>query len=167
MAKRKLVNIKIETRRNGYDMTVGEQGYFYFSLAELLEGFLYHVGLDIVKYADKNTIHDLILACATYPKEADAIKAVAKLKAQIEAMEQSHQNSINAIEDLKQRNAEIAEELAKAREQIKYLMPKPKPEKKERKNINLREAGIPYKTRRQAKEASELEEHLREKGVLK
>lgn len=129
MAKKDLKKIKVSTLPNGYSLDVDGKGYMYYSLGELLEGFFVHVGLEIIGFMDKESIHDLVIACATYPHEGDAIKAVAKMEPEIEALKNSHQRDIEAIRDLKNRNAKIAEQLAIAKEKL-MGEPKPKPKKK-------------------------------------
>lgn len=181
----KLLNIKVVPHRNGYDLTVGDEAsYMYFTLAELIEGFMYHVGLDIVKFADEETIRNLILACATYPKEGDAIQAVAKLEAENEALRQSHLRDNEAIRDLKDRLAHTAQELAETKAKLARFVNTIRPPKSQKvdKNITLAEAGVEKKKRtRKAKPKPEivkvnpsskpvdpeLEKRLRAKGVLK
>lgn len=183
----KLINIRVVTHPNGYDLSIGDEAsYMYFTLAELVEGFMYHVGLDIVKFADEDTIHNLILACATYPKEGDAIQAVAKLEAENEALRQSHLRDKEAIRDTKERLARTAQELADTKAKLMRFISTIKPPKKEKpkvdKNITLAEAGVEKKKRtRKAKPKKEivkvkpsakpvdpeLEKRLRAKGVLK
>lgn len=184
---KKLLNIKVVTHPNGYDLTVGDEtSYMYFTLAELVEGFMYHVGLDIVKFADEETIRNLITACATYPKEGDAIQAVSKLEAENEALRQSHLRDNETIRDTKERLARTAQELADTKAKLARFVSTIKPPKKEKpkvdKNITLEEAGIDKKKRtRKAKPKKEivkvkpsskpvdpeLEKRLRAKGVLR
>lgn len=122
--------IKVATEHNGYSLEVDGSGYFYFSVAELVEGFFTHVGIGIADYCDEQTMRDLITACATYPNEGDAIKAVSKLQAEIEALHQSHGNDLETIRDLKARNAKIAEELASVKLKLNRYLDKPvKPKK--------------------------------------
>ena len=183
----KLINIKVMTHPNGYDLSIGDEAsYMYFTLAELVEGFMYHVGLDIVKFADEDTIHNLILACATYPKEGDAIQEVAKLEAENEALRQSHLRDKEAIRDTKDRLARTAQELADTKAKLMRFISTIKPSKTQKpkvdKNITLAEAGVvkkkrtpkanPKKEIAKVKPSSkpvdpELEKRLRAKGVLK
>lgn len=129
MAKKDLKKIKVSTLPNGYSLDVNDKRYMYYTLQELLEGFFVHVGLESIGFMDRESIHDLVIACATYPHEGDAIKAVAKMEPEIEALKNSHQRDIEAIRDLKNRNAKIAEQLAIAKEKL-MGEPKPKPKKK-------------------------------------
>ena len=44
MAKKEKLNVKVITAPNGYVLDIGSHGFFYFTLEELLKGFIYHVG---------------------------------------------------------------------------------------------------------------------------
>ena len=59
MAK-ELTPVKVETRPNGYSLTVYHQSYLYYSEAELFEGLCYHAGMAIMKEQDKKVIRDII-----------------------------------------------------------------------------------------------------------
>ena len=63
----------------------------YFTLQELLEGIFVHVGLHKLDWLDRDTITDLMTACATWPKEGDAIQEAARLTAQVEIHTEPHQ----------------------------------------------------------------------------
>ncbi len=56
----KLKEIKVLTLPNGYSLTVGRERYMYFNENDLLEGFLYHVGLEETKAVDKNTMRSML-----------------------------------------------------------------------------------------------------------
>lgn len=123
--------ITIRTVPNGYVMDVDGTGFMYYTLNELIEGFFVHVGLGIVKFMDEQTMRDLLTACATFPKEGDAIQAVAGLQAKVYALEDSHRRDTTAIANLKARNAEIAEELAKTKHRLSYYVSEEEKAKKE------------------------------------
>ena len=129
--------VTMVTIANGYQLTVDGTEYFYFSVAELVEGFFTHVGLGIADYCDEQTMRDLITACATYPNEGDAIKAVSKLHAEIEALHQNHGNYLETIRDMKARNAKIAEELASVKLKLNRYLDKPVKPKKPKVTTNV------------------------------
>jgi hypothetical protein len=56
MAKKNLPKIKVSTIPNGYALTVEDQEYMYFNEIDLLAGFMGHVGMREVDYADRGTI---------------------------------------------------------------------------------------------------------------
>ena len=56
MAKKDLSKIKVSTLPNGYSLTVEDQEYMYFNEIDLLAGFMSHVGMREVDYADRGTI---------------------------------------------------------------------------------------------------------------
>lgn len=119
MKQRKMAHhVSVKTIPNGYALDVDKTGYMYYTLAELVEGFLLHVGLGVVDYCDKETMHELITACGTFPKEGQAIQAVAGLQAKIEALEQSHKRDLREIETRKQQNLKLSEELTKTKRRL-------------------------------------------------
>lgn len=65
MAK-ELLNIKIEPLPNGYALTVGSNEYMYFTVGQLLEGLLYHVGLGETEYAGTEDIREILDAAVAY-----------------------------------------------------------------------------------------------------
>lgn len=56
MAKKDFTKIKVSTLPNGYALTVDDQEYMYFNEIDLLAGFMGHVGMREVDYADRGTI---------------------------------------------------------------------------------------------------------------
>ena len=122
--------VRLMTTPNGYSLDVDGNGYMYFTLAELVEGFFIHVGLGIVNYFDEQTMRDLMTACATWPKEGDAIKAVAGLEAKVQALEQAHQRDLRNIETLKSRMTQAADELAKTKKRLNFYVEENENQKK-------------------------------------
>ena len=123
--------VRLMTTPNGYSLDVDGNGYMYFTLAELVEGFYIHVGLDIVDYCDSQTMRDLMTACATWPKEGDAIKAVAGLEAKVQALEQAHQRDLRNIDTLKARMTQAADELAKTKKRLSFYIEENEKQKKQ------------------------------------
>lgn len=122
--------VRLMTTPNGYSLDVDGNGYMYFTLAELVEGFFIHVGLGIVDYCGEQTMRDLMTACATWPKEGDAIKAVAGLEAKVQALEQAHQRDLRNIETLKSRMTQAADELAKTKKRLNFYISENENQKK-------------------------------------
>ena len=122
--------VRLMTTPNGYSLDVDGNGYMYFTIAELVEGFFIHVGLGIVDYCDEQTMRDLMTACATWPKEGDAIKAVGGLEAKVQALEQAHQRDLRNIETLKSRMTQAADELAKTKKRLNFYIEENEKQKK-------------------------------------
>lgn len=114
--------IRIETVPNGYTMDVDGTGYMYYTLAELVEGFFVHVGLDIVGYFDEETMRDLITACATWPKEGDAIQAAAEQQKTIDLLDQAQKRTERSIKQIKATNVKLADELIKTKKRLSYYI---------------------------------------------
>jgi len=61
-----LEQINVKTLPNGYALTVGEYNYMYHNKKDLLEGFMYHVGLNENGYIDMETIEEFLTASIVY-----------------------------------------------------------------------------------------------------
>lgn len=67
MSKPKLPEITVKTRPNGYELTIGREGYFYHSLDDLLAGFIVRVGLNCRDVLDVEELHLIVLGIASQP----------------------------------------------------------------------------------------------------
>lgn len=67
MAKSKKPNITVKTHPNGYELTIGTDGYFYHSLDDLLAGFIVRVGLNCRDVLDVEELHLIVLGIASQP----------------------------------------------------------------------------------------------------
>jgi len=122
--------VKVETAPNGYSLDVDGNGYMYFTLAELVEGFFTHVGLGIVDYCDEQTMRDLMTACATWPKEGDAIKFAAEQQKTIDTIDQAHKKAMNVIKQIKQSNVKLADDLTKTKKRLDFYIEENEQQKK-------------------------------------
>lgn len=159
-------HISVHNIPNGYSLTVDKNSYIAFNERELLEELFVHVGLEKNDYMNQQTIHDLMVACATYPNEGDAIRRAAELEAQIEAMEQSHQRDLDRIRDLKERLADSAKQLSDLR--AKYNIPHV-PRNIRKRDMAIADIKTPKKkpAKVTGEKQMELEQKLKDKGVLK
>lgn len=160
-------HISVHNIPNGYSLTVDKNSYIAFNERELLEEIFVHVGLEKNDYMNQQTIHDLMVACATYPKEGDAIRRVAELEAMIEAMERSHQSDLDRIRDLKERLADSAKQLSDLR--AKYNIPHVPRKIIRKRDIAIADIKTPKKKPAKVSDEKqiELEQKLKDKGVLK
>jgi hypothetical protein len=87
MAK-ELLNIKIQTLPNGYALTVGSNEYMYFTVGQLLEGMLYHVGLGETEYAGTEDIREILDAAVAYRADnGNIVKNMVRLTQENERLE--------------------------------------------------------------------------------
>lgn len=135
MAKKQLTKVSVQTLPNGYSLDVDGKGYMYFTLQELLEGIFVHVGLHKLDWLDRDTITDLMTACATWPKEGDAIQEAARLTAQIESLQQTRTKDASTIATLKNQLAITSQKLADTTAKLARFLSAEKPvEAKENSN---------------------------------
>lgn len=86
MAK-ELRRIGIETLPNGYALTVGEHNYMYHNEKDLLEGFMYHVGLNEKGYIDRETIEEFLTASIVYRSDnGSTVKKMLKTEKENESL---------------------------------------------------------------------------------
>jgi hypothetical protein len=111
MAKKQFIKVSVQTLPNGYSLDVDGKGYMYFTLQELVEGIFVHVGLHKLDWFERDTITDLMTACATWPKDGDAIQEAARLTAQVEALQQSRAKDASTIATLKNQLATTSKKL--------------------------------------------------------
>ena len=103
MAK-KLKKIKIQTLPNGYALTVGEYEYMYFSIGELIEGFMYHVGFEEASYINNNEVRKYVQAAASWQAdEGDTAKKMIELTDENERLNATIQTNNNVIRRLKEK----------------------------------------------------------------
>jgi len=54
------LSILLRTMTNGYMLEVNDEGYMYFDIPSLLEGFLVHVGLERLEAMTKEEIREML-----------------------------------------------------------------------------------------------------------
>ena len=122
--------VRVETAPNGYSLDVDGNGYMYFTLAELVEGFFTHVGLGIVDYCDEQTMRDLMTACATWPKEGDAIREIGEKQKTIDSLDQAHKRALRVIAQIKASNVKLADDLTKTKKRLDFYIEENEKQKK-------------------------------------
>ena len=85
--KKEKVNIKVTTIPNGYALDVDNQKFMYFSLKDLLEGFMYHVGLQELGEVDKETIELFLNASVVWSKNSSLVKELIRQKQKNEILQ--------------------------------------------------------------------------------
>ena len=59
--------ISVKTHPNGYELTVGKEGFFYHNIEDLLSGFIVRVGCQCKSPMDVEDLHHIVLALASKP----------------------------------------------------------------------------------------------------
>ena len=89
--KTKLTNISIVTLPNGYALTFDgmrqPKGYMYFTLEELLKGFMIHIGCGKTDQLDMSNIDDFLDAVLAFKDKDDCIEEIQRLKSQVDIAE--------------------------------------------------------------------------------
>ena len=84
MTQRDNLNITVSTVANGYtlDLVMGEskQGYMYFTREDLVEGFMYHVGLLETSPSYKGYITRILKAMPIWKDTGELIKKLLRLE---------------------------------------------------------------------------------------
>lgn len=118
------IKVRVATVSNGYtlDLTIEgqKQGYMYFNLTELLEGFMYHVGLLEVSPYGKAEIREFLDAASKWQDNGLLVKELLQkteeitfLKEHETLLEEQLSQKRQQNERLKQRKRELEEKLAK------------------------------------------------------
>lgn len=118
------IKVRVATVSNGYtlDLTIDgqKQGYMYFNVEELLEGFMYHVGLLEVSPYGKAEIREFLDAASKWQDNGLLLKELLQkteeitfLKEHETLLEEQLSQKRQQNERLKQRKRELEEKLAK------------------------------------------------------
>jgi archaellum component FlaC len=96
MAKKNLAKIKVSTLPNGYALTVEDQEYMYFNEIDLLAGFMGHVGMREVDYADRGTILSSLMSAMLGDTFTEA---VATLKQRVSLLSGKYETTMAKMDD--------------------------------------------------------------------
>ena len=118
------IKVRVATVSNGYTLDLAiegqKQGYMYFNLTELLEGFMYHVGLQEVPQYGKAEISAFLDAASKWQDNGLLVKELLQkteeitfLKEHETLLEEQLSQKRQQNERLKQRKRELEEKLAK------------------------------------------------------
>ena len=92
--------ILLRTMTNGYMLEVNDEGYMYFDIPSLLEGFLVHVGLERLEAMNKEEIKEMLESL----KDGSAVK---KLQAEVTELKDLVDEQKRRIRELKRRIKEL------------------------------------------------------------
>lgn len=109
MAKN-LLDINVQTVPNGYVLDLENKSYMYYNLSELLDGFIYHVGLEELDEVDNETRRDIITASLIWKESGEAIKELIKQKKINEKLENANKRLQNNIKRLEMKFGRVAKD---------------------------------------------------------
>lgn len=72
--------------KKGFILTYKNNEYFYFDKESLLEGFMYHVGLEELGATDTETIQEFLAAAIVWKDQSETVKELLKLKKENETL---------------------------------------------------------------------------------
>ena len=98
--EQKKLAILLRTMTNGYMLEVNDEGYMYFDIPSLLEGFLVHVGLERLEAMTKEEIREMLDSL----KDGSAEK---KLQAEVTELKDLVDEQKRRIRELKRRIKEL------------------------------------------------------------
>ena len=85
--KKPLPFIQVVQHPNGYGLAFDgmkqPQGYMYFTVDDLLKGFMVHIGLEITEQLDMETIDDFLEAVIKYKSNEKCINEIERLKQEL------------------------------------------------------------------------------------
>ena len=96
MAKKNLRKISLNPLPNGYALTVEGKEYMYFNEIDLTAGFLGHVGMREVDYADRGTILSSLMSAMLGDTFTDA---VATLKQRVSLLSGKYETTMAKMDD--------------------------------------------------------------------
>ena len=105
MEKDKKTGVRILTVPNGYVLDINKggsvYGYLYFTLPKLLEGFIYHMGMEEMNIITNERMHDIIEASLTWRDKRENILTIIQMKTEAQAMHESISTLCSKIEEQK------------------------------------------------------------------
>ena len=104
--EQKKMVITTRTLVNGYELIVDNEGYMFFNVQSLLEGFMIHVGMKRLEEMTQEEIKDFLKAT----KDGSLNK---KLQAEGTALKELVEDQKKQIRELKREIKELKKELAK------------------------------------------------------
>lgn len=83
--KEKPIKITVQTLPNGYELKIGGQEYMYFSVMDLLAGFMIHVGMQEPEYMDNGNILTMLFHTMMGNEWEESVTALRTKVSSIEA----------------------------------------------------------------------------------
>ena len=96
MAKKNLAKINLSTLPNGYALTVDDQEYMYFNEIDLMAGFMGHVGMRDVDYADRGTILSSLMSAMLGDTFTEAVTT---LKQRVSLLSGKYETTMAKMDD--------------------------------------------------------------------
>lgn len=90
--------IEITTINNGYSLNIEGNRYLYYSLNELLDGFIFHVGLNELDAVDNETRQSIIDAALKWQDNESLVKELLTLKTKHEIVTRQVKNLKKELE---------------------------------------------------------------------
>ena len=149
----KLQELHVSMLPNGYNVKIGNKSMLYFNEQELLDGLFIHIGMKIDDYMNKQTIHDLMTACATYPDGTKALEEITRLEGIIKELREK----INTL----QVNTRWHNEQIKHKEEVNVKL------RQELKQLKREHPKRMRKHQADIDELTQMEQDAKEKGLIK
>lgn len=89
---------------NGYVLKFGKEEYMYYGKAALLEGFMYHVGLEELGAVDAETIRNFLTAAIVWKEQGETVKELLKTKKENETLRSMVTNLKKQVKRLCEKN---------------------------------------------------------------
>ena len=99
--EQKKLAILLRTMTNGYMLEVNDEGYMYFDIPSLLEGFLVHVGLERLEAMTKEEIREMLDSLKDGSAEKKLQAEVTELKDLVDEQKRRIRELKRKIEELK------------------------------------------------------------------
>lgn len=97
------VKVLVKTVPNGYVLTFKNDEYMYYTLPALLEGFMYHVGLEELAATDADTIREFLTAAVVWKDQGETVKELVKTKKENKTLSNMVKNLRKQVKRLRER----------------------------------------------------------------
>ena len=96
--EQKRLAILLRTMVNGYMLEVNNEGYMYYNVQSLLEGFLVHIGLERLESMTKDEIKDMLNSL----KDGSAVKKLQVEVTNLKILVKEQRKQIKELEKLRE-----------------------------------------------------------------
>lgn len=98
------VKISVRPVPNGHVLKVGSNEYMYYTVAALLEGFMYHVGLEELSAIDAETMREFLAASVVWKDQGETVKKLVEANKENESL-------LNKVNNLKKQVNHLSKKL--------------------------------------------------------
>lgn len=108
-------NVQINTLPNGYSLQFDGQrhkgGYMYFSLEDLLKGFMIHIGLNVTEQLSMDNIDDFITSVINWKDNSKCVKEIQRLQTELDLIKHKRNSLARQLISERAKHIELVDDV--------------------------------------------------------